>query len=155
MKAYKASYNGVCRGFKYEVGKTYETDNIEICYRGFHACRKMMDTLNYYPYNIEFVLFEVELLGEVIERGDKLVTNKIKIVRIVPPEEYLNFKGDDRGNLLYIKYVDKHEYWYEYDINNNCIYSRNSGGVEWWKKFDQRNKCIHYKESNGYEWNCV
>jgi len=49
MKAYKATYNMTCRDVKYEVGKTY-TYNGELimCEKGFHFCKKAIDTLNYY-----------------------------------------------------------------------------------------------------------
>jgi hypothetical protein len=157
MKAYKASHNGVCRDFKYEVGETYETDNIEICKCGFHACYKMLNTLRYYEFNKNFVLFEVELLGQIIEDGDKVVTDKIKIVRVVPPEEYVDFKGDDRGNLRYFKDSDGFEYWREFDERNNFIHYKVAAvaenyAYEWRKEYDERNNCIHVKTSTGYEW---
>ena len=152
MKAYKASYNGVCRGnFKYEVGQTYETDNIKICKRGFHACLKMNDTLEYYPFDKDFVLFEVELLGEVIKSHDKVVTDKIKIIRVVPPEEYVDFKGDDRGNFVHYKNSSEYEFWKEYDEYNNEIHFKDSTGDEWWKKYDVNNNCIYYKNFTGFE----
>ena len=153
MKAYKASYNGVCRDFKYEVGQTYEMEDISICHHGFHACLKMIDTLFYYDYKKEFVLFEVELLGEIIEEDNKLVTNKIKIVRVVSPEEYVDFKVDDRGNLIYHKSSDGYEWWREFDERNNEIYSKYSSGYEWWREYDLNDNCIHYKNSHGYEYN--
>ena len=38
-----------CRGFQYEVGKTYEMDgNIACCRRGFHACESPMEVFGYY-----------------------------------------------------------------------------------------------------------
>ena len=153
MKAYKASYNGVCRGnFKYEVGQTYEITNIKICHRGFHACKKMSDTLQYYAYYKNFVLFEVELLGKVIEGDDKVVTNKIKIIRIVPPEEYDGFKVDNRGNLIYRKHYNGYEWWREYDERNNCIHHKDSVGTEYYKKYDVHDNLIHFKASDGTEW---
>jgi hypothetical protein len=152
MKAYKASYNGICRGnFKYEVGETYEMEDIKICKRGFHACYKMVDTLEYYPFDKDFVLFEVKLLGKIIEDRDKVVTNKIKIVRVIPPEEYVNFKCDDRGNLIHYKSSCEYEFWKEYDVNNNEIHFKDSVGDEWWTKYDTNSNCIYYKHFNGFE----
>ena len=152
MKAYKASYNGICRGFKYEVGQIYEITNIKICKRGFHACFKMVDTLRYYDYNKDFVLFEVELLGNTIFNDDKVVTDKIKIVRVVPPEEYVAFKVDDRGNLIHCNPPGGIECWYKYDDRNNRVYFESALGYKIWKEYDVNNKCIHFKDSSGYEW---
>ena len=37
-----------CRGFQYEVGKEYETDEAELCKKGFHFCENPHDVLSYY-----------------------------------------------------------------------------------------------------------
>ena len=49
-KAYKGfDHNLMCRGFQYEVGKSYEMDGKpEICGRGFHACENPFDVLDHY-----------------------------------------------------------------------------------------------------------
>lgn len=37
MKGYKAFNKGLtCRNFKYEVGKTYEEQELGLCRKGFH-----------------------------------------------------------------------------------------------------------------------
>ena len=38
-----------CRGFQYEVGKTYETDKAILCNVGFHACEAPLNVWDYYP----------------------------------------------------------------------------------------------------------
>ena len=46
MKAYKGfKADMTCRGFKYEVGKTYKTDKAVLCECGFHACEHPLDVL--------------------------------------------------------------------------------------------------------------
>ena len=48
-----------CRGFKYEMGKTYTTDKAELCKTGFHACEVPLDIWSYYSANFA----QVELGG--------------------------------------------------------------------------------------------
>ena len=69
MKAYKATYNMKCQDFTYEIGKTYTFDGkIELCSKGFHFCKNPKDVINYYsPYNSEFILLEIDVLGKVIQ----------------------------------------------------------------------------------------
>ena len=80
MKAYKGFDKDLkCRGFQYEVGKEYETENAKLCDTGFHACENPLNTLNYYkPGDSRYC--EVEL-DATEERGDdsKRVGKRIKI----------------------------------------------------------------------------
>ena len=83
MIAYKAmNRHRMCRDKKYEVGRTYTIrSKPQICVKGFHACIKMDDVFNYYP--VGSIVCLVEILGDVDELGDKLATDKIKIVRVL------------------------------------------------------------------------
>lgn len=48
FKGYDKDFN--CRGFLYEVGKTYETDDAIRCgSKGFHFCENPLDVWGYYP----------------------------------------------------------------------------------------------------------
>ena len=84
-KAYKAFYSDmICRGFKYEEGKTYEIeDEPKLCTRGFHACLMLTDVFNYYFGKIgkDIVVHEVKLEGVSDERqcDSKVVAKKITI----------------------------------------------------------------------------
>ena len=41
MKMYKGfNRDMTCRGYKYEEGKTYETEAASLCNTGFHACER-------------------------------------------------------------------------------------------------------------------
>jgi len=103
-KAYKAFNNDwTCKGFKYEVGKTYEMDEEPIvCEKGFHACIDIDDCLHYYPLSDNPRFAEVEILGlvdfEVCTTDSKICTNKIKIVREIPLQEVFNLIKDENNN---------------------------------------------------------
>ena len=105
MKGYKV-FNGdwTCRDFKYEVGKTYEMEESpKCCGRGFHFCTNLADCFNYYSFNTNNKVAEVEALGEIDKDDDdtKHCTNKIKIVRELAWEEVLTLcnSGDcNSGN---------------------------------------------------------
>jgi hypothetical protein len=69
-----------CRGFQYQEGKEYETENASLCNEGFHACLNPLDCFRYYSPGAESVYHEVEI-DDNGERGDdsKVVGSKIKI----------------------------------------------------------------------------
>ena len=87
-----------CRGFQYEVGKTYKHDgNIEICETGFHFCRKAAACFNYYRFNPENKVAEVEAIGCVKTEGNKFVTDEIIIVREISWQELLTIVNTGAG----------------------------------------------------------
>lgn len=99
MKVYKAfNPDMTCRGFQYEIGKTYEIEGEPImCARGFHACMKLESVFYYYSNYNKPILCEVEILGDVVygkNDEDKIVTNKIKIVRELTKEEVEQYAFD-------------------------------------------------------------
>ncbi len=91
VKGYKVfNSDWTCRGFQYEVGKTFEHDgNIELCGSGFHFCQKASDCFNYYGFNSNNKVAEIEALDLVETEGNKSVTNKIHIIREIPWQELL------------------------------------------------------------------
>ena len=73
--------NMQCRGFQYEVGKEYETDEAVACETGFHACEYPLDVINYYaPAESRYAV--VEQSGKISKSGEdtKVASTKIKIV---------------------------------------------------------------------------
>ena len=93
MKGYKVfNSDWTCRDFKYEVGKTYEMEEHPICCNnGFHFCTNLSDCFNYYGFNTNNKVAEIEALGEIDKSDDdtKHCTNKIKIVREIAWKEVL------------------------------------------------------------------
>ena len=81
MKAYKGFDKDLkCRGFQYEVGKEYETDEADICKSGFHACEMPLDVLGYYAPGGESRYCEVDLdANDQTESDSKRVGKKIKV----------------------------------------------------------------------------
>lgn len=79
--AYKGfDENFCCRDFQYEVGKEYHiTGDLKICKNGFHACKDLISTFNYYPMiNSRFAI--VKLWGEVLYGDNKMCASNIEIV---------------------------------------------------------------------------
>ncbi len=81
MKAYKGfNKDMTCRGFQYEIGKTYETDKAEMCSSGFHACENPLDCFGYYlPGTSKYCEVELEDNGQRRSDDTKVVGKKITI----------------------------------------------------------------------------
>ena len=91
IKGYKVfNPDWTCRGFQYEVGKTYE-ENItpKTCSRGFHFCERASDCFNYYSFSSRNKVAEIVALGDIDTDGVKSCTNKIQIIREIPWDELL------------------------------------------------------------------
>ena len=91
MRGYKVfNPDWTCRGFQFEVGKTFTHDgDIGVCKAGFHFCRVAADCFNYYAFDSDNKVAEIEAVGLVESSGDKSVTNVIRIVREIPWSEVL------------------------------------------------------------------
>jgi len=96
IKGYKVfNPDWTCRGFQYKVGETFtHNGNIKMCGRGFHFCRKASDCFNYYEFNSENKVAEIEALGDVETQGDKSVTDVIRIVREIEWHELLTIVNE-------------------------------------------------------------
>ena len=102
IKGYKVfNKDWTCRGFQYEVGKTYEMKEDPVyCEIGFHFCGKLIDCFNYYDFDSENKVAEIEALGTIDDSGDKekYCTNKIKIVRELTWHEVLDLVNTGKDN---------------------------------------------------------
>jgi YD repeat-containing protein len=157
MIAYKATYNFKCLNQEYKVGKTYTSDRMKICAFGFHFCQKMEEVLNYYDPSSDFILLEVEILGKIETKDDKSVTDKLKVLRVIPFEEYTDtmksrfpkYEYDERNNLISETYPSGKKWTYKYDERNNRISETHSSGNKYTYKYDERNNLISMTYLNG------
>ena len=93
MIGYKCTdMNGCCRGFKFEVGKTYKKDTpkeeLECCTnKVFHFCRELSAIEKESGYKLsKSRIFEV-IAGDFVRSGDKYGKNELTILREIEGEE--------------------------------------------------------------------
>ena len=98
-KAFHASKSGTlqCRDMTYEVGGSYALDGKpELCERGYHFCRRLVDCFDFYGSDSR--ICEVEAWGTVIDGDDgKSVTDHIRIVRELDRREVLDLANVGKG----------------------------------------------------------
>ena len=104
MIGYKATdKDGCCRGFKFEVGKTYTKDTpkeeLECCTdKVFHFCRELFAIEKESNYKLsESRLFEV-IAGDYVRSGDKYGTNSLTILREIEGDEKLELINSGNWN---------------------------------------------------------
>ncbi len=135
---YKATYNMVANHnyFLYEVGKTYTHDGqIALCEEGFHYCEKPEQVLNYYNPRPDFVLLEVLILSKNrIHSGDetypKSVTDKIKILRVIPWEEHKLITVTEQDIFKVYRINQKIKNWKDYGVISSG-YNIDTGDKIW------------------------
>lgn len=99
IKAVKGFYKDkgklVCRGFVYELGKTYEEPEAKLCKKGFHACMCGLDVFSYYAgENVAY--YEVELSGISPDRRDdsKICGTTITLLKELTVAEAANYRSE-------------------------------------------------------------
>ena len=132
MKGYKVfNPDWTCRGYQFEVGKTFTEDVTPVCCdKGFHFCTKVVDCFDYYAFNPDNKVAEVEALGDIdIDDDDsKCSTNKIHIIREITWHEVLDLVN----------------------IGNSCTGFRNSGD---WNSGDGNSGNWNSGDGNSGDWN--
>ena len=105
MIGYKAfDENLQCRGFQFEVGKTYETgrakEELKLCSDTvFHFCRELQKIEKVSNYRLSKCRFcEVIAEGDVVTDGDKYGTNKLTILREIPRDELNECNSSNSGS---------------------------------------------------------
>ena len=104
-----------CRGFQYEVGKTYSMpEKPETCVKGFHCCTNLSDVFQYYPPWTWAVGWNgflipgthcspsgnryclVEVCGDVdFSYSSKIATNRIKIIQELFLKDVTNISNEN------------------------------------------------------------
>lgn len=160
MKGYKVfEPDWTCRGFQYEVGKTFE-ENVtpSCCNRGFHFCKELKDCFDYYPFDPDNKVAKVIALGEIDEESNdsKCCTNKIQIVEEISWEDVLRMVNFGEGNVGLCNsgnYNSGDRNSGNYNSGDYNIGSRNSGN--WnsgnrnngdWNKTNFSNGCFNTEE---------
>lgn len=102
MKGYKVfNSDWTCRGYQYEIGKTYEiAESPKCCKVGFHFCEKLVDCFNYYSFDPNNKVAEIEAIGEIHfdDTNSKCCTNKIVILKELKWSEVLDMCNSGKGN---------------------------------------------------------
>ena len=82
MKAYKGFNKDLtCRNFQYAEGQTYETDRVELCRAGFHACEAPLEVFQYYkPGTSRYHIVDLDGVSDECDgESSKVVAKKITI----------------------------------------------------------------------------
>ena len=102
MKGYKVfNSDWTCRGYQYEVGKTYEiAESPKCCKVGFHFCERLVDCFNYYLFDQNNKVAKIEAIGEIDfdNTNSKCCTNKIVILKELTWAEVLDMCNTGKGN---------------------------------------------------------
>ena len=129
-----------CRGFQYELGKTYKADKAELCKYGFHSCLNPIDVLSYYFKCESSRYFKVKLSGE-ITKCDKYDT-KVAATEITILEE-INIKED----------IKTTEWWKNDNVLDLLYYSEGfviiRRGDRLWNFIDKNGK---YLSDEWFDW---
>ena len=91
-----------CKGFQFEIGKTYsQKGEIIMCKNGFHFHENRADLFNYYSFDSEKRVCEIEASGKTITDNDKSVCRKIKLIRELSWTEVLSLVNIGKDNSGY------------------------------------------------------
>ncbi len=134
--AYKGmNYDITCKGFRYEVGKTYKTDKVELWKCRFHMCLNPRDVLEYYSQNENSRYFKVKLSGE-IAKCDEFDT-EVAATEITILEEITD---------TFNEVIETTEWWKNNNVLDLLYYKENFARVQRangdWNLIDKNGKLL-------------
>ena len=109
-----------CRGFQYEVGNTYETDDdIACCNRGFHACESPIEVFDYYDM-LTSRFAEVEQSGKIDKEAasTKTCSSRIKIKAELKLADIINL------GVEWLKEITSPSKIEANNTSNDCCYAQ-------------------------------
>ena len=123
MKGYKGTEADMtCRGFQYELGKTYTAESVVLCQHGFHFCQNLKDVFDFYGNDCEHRFFEIEAAGDILSDGQKSVCSEIYFTRELTPIEINRaYYGDGYGDGYGYGYGDGYGYGLK-AVNGQALY---------------------------------
>ena len=146
-----------CRGYQFEIGKTYEIKlpgyeltKKDLCSdKLFHYCDSLRKVHSYYSVEPEENnrFCEVEVLGKEITDGDKCGSNKIKIIREIVGEELDILKGLTGENTGFFNSGNRNSGYYNGGSYNSGY--RNSGSYNSGNR-NSGNRNSGYRNSGHY-----
>ena len=129
MKGYKAFNNDLtCRGFKFEVGKTYEINESPVGFGDYFSfCKNLHDVYKSWDMSDYTRICEVEATGEIFTDNDvDYCTNKIMIVKEIA-EKTIKHCNIDNSNVGFLNSGNKNSgNWNSGNWNSG---NSNSGGL--------------------------
>ena len=126
----------ICKGFQYELGKSYKTDKAELCECGFHACLNPIDVFEYYHKYISSRYFKVLLSGEITKCSmwdTNVAATEITILEEIPSDKFLTniewWKSENVLDFLYFSEgfarVQRGDRLYNFiDKNGNYLFAK-------------------------------
>ena len=151
-----------CRGFQFEVGKTYDTgiadEKLELCTKSvFHFCREinMIECVSGYKLSKSRVC-EVVAEGSVVSSDDgKFGTNRIMILRELTREEIEKYGNCNSGNRN--SGNSNSGNWNSGNWNSGDCNSGNSNSGDWnsgnWNSGNWNSGDCNSGNSNSGDWN--
>ena len=128
MIAYKGFNKDLtCRGFQYEIGKTYEEPKAVLCECGFHACKEVLDVFSYYPPNeSRYCVVDIDDISEIKIGDSKICGAKITILREITIDEICRIAYDQNAENQSIKSENSGDWSVASNSGNRSVAS-NSG----------------------------
>jgi hypothetical protein len=120
-----------CRGFQYEIGKTYTMDpqEIQLCSKGFHFCQIPLDVLMYYDAEDNLYAM-VKAEGNILHDTNKSVASQLTVIKLITREELTTSQ-----NGLFVR-ANRRKEWYkngQFHCLDGPAIEYNNGDKHWYQ----------------------